>query len=144
MLLLLGSPADESYQMIKAAYVQNEWLSDKLRDLSSKYPETKMLEHKLTKMVKLQPELDKSLHSLDKLTEFSNEPKTSSSFAHLAPPKLQKSKRKRLPDSSSGSESDEAHHKPDPSPKPEAASHARVEALPPSTPDVNSQILNQA
>jgi hypothetical protein len=41
LVMLLGNSSDSNYQYVKAVYTSR--LSDKLRDLSSTYPETKML-----------------------------------------------------------------------------------------------------
>ena len=55
-------------------------LSDKLRDLSSTYPETRVLENKLTKMVRLQPSLSTSLSKIDRLTDTSKISEAASSI----------------------------------------------------------------
>ena len=80
LIMFLGCSGEFINQVAAAAIDKNNMrLSDKLRDLSSTYPETKLLEHKLTKMVKLQPELTNSLRNLNKLTTFSADALASSS-----------------------------------------------------------------
>ena len=45
--------------------------SDKIRELTSSYPETKILENKLSKLAKLRPAIQDSLNGIDKFTDVS-------------------------------------------------------------------------